>query len=162
MDGTETRLRDGNVYSWRWLLDDKRHADNAPYRSYHCRSQIAEVWNGALYDTFWTGHSYEHRLSEADVILTFRGNINEMTPISEWQLHYYRPDDIVDMRHSNNSGAPIWLKPGAVRDAERMREWAEYERQNALSAIQSAEHKLSRFNDALALIEKGALADVNF
>jgi hypothetical protein len=153
-------LRDGDIYSWRWR-DDARHADRAPYRSYHCRSRIAEVHKGRLYDTFWSIPS-EGLLNEADVILTFLGNVREMKKISEWQLPYYRDEDIVDMRHSNNSGADIWLKPGAVLNADKMREHAEYKRQRALDEIQSRQRTVERLDEALAQIEKGNLDAVRF
>lgn len=149
-------FREGDIFRWRWK-NDVRHADNAPYRSYHCRSQIAVVRNGKLFDTFWGSPSYEHIISPDDVLLERQGNPEEMTKIHPADSHYYRREDLVDMRHSNNSRAPVYVKAGASRDPEVMAALVDYEIERRHSAIRSAQWDLERLADAKESIAAGKL-----
>lgn len=152
-------IREGDIYRWRWR-DEGRHADSGPYRSYHCKSRIAVVHGGQLYDTFWSGFSYEHRVDPEKVILTYEGNPAEMTQIQPYNVPYYRREDIVDLRHSNNSGAPVYLRAGATRNAEVMLAEIAYRRDRAEAEIRSHQHTIERLDEAKALTESGKLDEV--
>jgi hypothetical protein len=153
-----TELVDGQIYRWRWK-DEARDRDNAPYRSYHCKSQIAIVRNGRLYDTFWSTPSYEHEVDADAVTLTHYADESWPT-ISEWDLPYYASDDVASMRHSNNSGALIYLRPGATKNAERIRAEIDWRIEKAESEIRSAQSALERLAEAKALLADGRVDEV--
>lgn len=119
MANAQTDLREGDIYRWRWA-DQKRDADCGPFRSYHCKSQIAIVENGHLRDTFWSGGGSDGWLDPTQVILTFWANLADLNEISKHEAVYYRHEDVVDLRHSNNSRGPVYLRKGAERDAGTM------------------------------------------
>ncbi|WP_299830621.1 hypothetical protein [uncultured Roseobacter sp.] len=149
-------MRDGDIYKWRWK-DDQRDADCGLFGSYHCKSQLAICEGGRLFDTFWdlspTDNSF---LRQSDVVLTLLGNKNELTELKD-NPEYYRPEDLVCMKHSNSSGAPTYLKPGAVRDAATMLNLAQEKQDDAQRAIESAKRDLLRLQEAMEKIRTGDL-----
>lgn len=154
-------MKEGDIYSWRWR-DDDRHADCAPYRSYHCKSRLAVVRNGTLFDTYWFGYDQNSMLRPDDVILTLLGNASDMSKIRSWDVAYYKPADVVDMRHSNNSSGPIYLKSGATRDRNAMLTTAVARREEAISQRDSAAREIERMDEIVKLIEINALDKVYF
>jgi hypothetical protein len=158
---TDTKFKDGDIFKWRWK-DDDRHMDCGPYRSYHCKSQIAVAKDGQLFDTFWGDWSSDRVINLDKVIITFLGNENEMEKINECDAQFYKGEDIVDMNHSNNTRAPVYLKPGAKRDAETMRAVIEHELSDQECTIRSATNKAERLRAALTVIEDGRLDEVGY
>lgn len=152
-------MRDGDIYRWRWA-DEARDADRGPYRSYHCKSQIALRLAGRLYDTYWSSTGCDDVLCQDDVVLTFLGNCCDMQPINEGDLRYYRAEDVVDTRHPNNSNAPIYLKNGAKRDAEAMREFVRRRSEDAERAIEIAQETIERMEEAAKQIDAGNLDNI--
>ena len=110
---------DGDIYAWRW----KELPSHMPY---HCKSQIAVVYNGRLRDTFWMHFNGKVPcvsdscaiLKLNEVELKLLGNIDTWIQINADDKHFYRPEDIIDMRHSNCSHAPVLLRDGAVKSEE--------------------------------------------
>lgn len=147
-----TNLKDGDVYFWRW----KAPKDFMPY---HCRSQIAVVENGVLKDTFWSSGG-ERMLRPEDIETEYQGNIHEMTEIREYEVDYYRPEDVVDMRHSNSSRAKIYAKPGAARNADCMLAHIQYRIERAQSEIRSAESLIERLREEETKIKAGELEEI--
>lgn len=159
--------REGDIFRWRWK-DEKLHGDSGPWRSYHCKSQIAIFHSGEFYDTFWL-HCYgdgwnfsSDRILRPDSITLEKheGNYADMKRIRPYDAPYYRPEDIVDLRHSNDSNAPIYLRPGATRNAEVILEEIAYRRDRAEGEIRSAQHTIERLDAARALAEAGKLDEV--
>lgn len=148
-------MKDGDIYRWEWK-DVEAHGGYGDFRAYHCKSQIAVCKDGVLYDTFW-GISWEHTVSVKDVNLTFLGNSNEMSEIREYEMPYYRRQDIVDTRHSNNRRAPIYLKAGAERDAETMLAHATYKRETAERERDSADRDINHWTEIESAIQSGNL-----
>lgn len=152
-----SELREGDIYHWRWA-DEAQHADNAPYRSYHCKSQLAVVKGGKLYDTYWGTPDYP--LEPERVSLTLLCNSNEWEEISSYRVVYYDRSDIVDTRHANNSRAPIYLRPGAKRSQTAILEELAHREEQARSAIRSAEWQLDDVMKYRALVEADKLDEV--
>ena len=150
-------LKDGQVYRWRWA-DAARDADRGPYRSYHCKSCIAVVKNGMLIDTFWFDMSSEHAIDPEKVELTYLCDTSWPT-IPAYNVPYYDREDIADTRHSNHSGAPIYLRPGAVKSAERIMEEIERREEDARSTIRTAGWRLEELAKARALLDEGKVEE---
>lgn len=150
-------LKDGDIFRWRWR-DDARHANGYPWGSYHCKSQIAAVKNGFLYDTYWS--SFDNVLSQDEVLLTHQCNSNEWSVIPSYQRVYYDDADIVDTRHPNNSSAPIYLRPGAKRSAEAISAQLAHKKERAEGDIRHAKWDLERVAEAEALVAAGKLDEV--
>ena len=123
---------------------------------YHCRAQKAVVVRGMLKDTFWHDGG-EKPLRLEDIDIEYQGNIHVMREILDHETNYYRPKDVVDMRHSNSSRAKIYIKPGTIRNADRMREHIDYRIERAEAEIRSAESLIERLSEARGAIAVGNL-----
>lgn len=151
-------LKEGNIYFWRWA-DAERDAQCGPYQSYHCCSQLAVVTNGKLMDTYWHG-SDNKVLDPASVSLTLLGNKDDLVEIREWDIHYYRREDIIDMRHPNNSSGPIYLRKGAERDAETMLEVIEHRLEQIRRDIEFGRHRIELLTAQAAQVRAGNFSEV--
>lgn len=149
-------IKDGQIYRWRWA-DKERGVDNAPYRSYHCKSQIAVVKNGRLYDTFWS--SYDDWLERGKVDLTLLCD-ESWTRISDYQIPLYDRQDIADTRHSNDHRAPIYLRPGAMKSAASILEEITYREEKAQGDIRHAKWALEKLAADRKLIAEGKIDEV--
>ena len=120
MDAAMSPLREGDIYRWNWIDWE---------RSTHCCSPFAVVRNGRLLDMFWMFdpkdqmHSQDTRtLDPGGVSLKFLANIQDIEPVSSYDFHDYRREDIVDLRHSNNSNAAnIYRRKGSKPDLATIR-----------------------------------------
>lgn len=151
-------LKEGNIYRWRWA-DDERHADSAPYRSYHCKSQIAIVKNGALIDTYWHGGSDSSYLDPSQVKLTLVAEVTWPT-VRAGEQEFYSAGDVVDTRHSNSSSAPIYLRPGATRSAEAVNAVLRRRQEEAEREIRSAMWRMEQIGKMRLLLSEGRLGEV--
>lgn len=152
-------MKEGDIYRWRWA-DKEKDADCGPYRSYHCCSQMAVVRNGKLVDTFWHGFSDNKVLDTNKVTLTLLGNTADLIEIRPCDVAYYRREDIVDMRHSNNSHGPIYLRKGAKKDAETMLELVRHRRECAEREIEFSKRRIEQCDKDEARIAAGKLDEV--
>lgn len=153
---TAENPKEGDIFRWRYK--DEKPSDLGGYRRYHCKSQMAIFTRGTLHDTFWGSTSWEDRVDFEKADLVFLGNMNEMQKISPWERVFYRDEDIVDMNHSNNSGAPVYVKVGASRDAETMKAYFEYKIERTKSEIDSAHRRINECEEALGVIASGDLS----
>lgn len=80
--------------------------------------------------------------------------------ISPGFIPYYAAEDVVDTRHSNHSGAPVYLRPGAQRNAARMLEEVERREESARSDIRHAEWQLKSMAEVREKIASGKLDEV--
>jgi hypothetical protein len=150
-------IRDGDIFRWAYA-----EPPNDRF-SYHCKSQIAIAKNGYLVDTYWgaTGTSVAFPYSEAwDYLnLEYLGNLDGLDAADPWKAQYYDAADIVDIRHPNASSGNFYIRKGAVRCAAKMLETAEYERDKAISAVQSAARRLENMDAAISRITGGSPLD---
>lgn len=156
---TIENFEEGDIFHWRWK-DETRHYSSGVSTAYWCKSRIAIFSRGSLCDTYW-GSEAEHPLDLTEVELEFKGNANEMKRIQAWEKDWYRSEDIVNMNHSNNSNAPVYLKTGATRDAQTMRDHFAYKIERAESEARWAVEKVEKYRAALAAVDRGEL-DGNF
>lgn len=148
-------LVDGQTYRWAWK-DTSGWGQSDPY---WCKSRLAVVKNGKLYDTFWSSPSYEHTVDPAKVDLTLLCD-DTWTVIPNGKQQYYDPEDVVDTRHSNHSGAPIYLRPGAQKSKAAILETLAAREEEANRKIRSAEWDKERVNEARKLLAEGRLDEV--
>lgn len=149
-------MTEGDVYFWSWK-DGARIGESSPY---HCWSQIAVVGpDGRLRDTFWSDSSDKLvPLEHAEI--TFRGNTREMKKIPAYEAQFYHSDDVVDMRHSNNRGAPVYVVPGAKRSPNVMRDLVQDRIVNARREIEYQTRLIDELKAELVAIDEGRLQDV--
>lgn len=148
-------FKDGDIYFWQF----KQVADPSTYGSYHCTSQKAVARNGVLYDTFWS--SSDNPVPIKLVKLQFKGNKADLEKISSGLVNYYRPSDVVDMRHSNSSRAEVYIKRGAKKSKKLMLNEANYELKQLMNKILSANYDIGLINDAIKKIKAGELDNVH-
>ena len=147
-------MRERDIYRWQWKTEHDRLSP------YCCYSQICVVWKGELYDTFCGVLSEKSRLNKEEVETEFLGNEDDMIKLLAGSENYYRPEDVVDMRHPNNPRAPIYLKRGAERDADVMFAWANKELEENQTKVRAAQNRIKALHNALRLIESGQLQEV--
>ena len=123
---------------FRWQYDETREG-----ASYWCKSQMC-VWDGRSFkDLFWsmgTG-SESYTLPEDCVLLSFMGNINDYEECNEYQLKYYDDIDILNRCHSNHSkgwGGCFFIKKGAQRSREKIKQGLLYKLEESEYNIRSA------------------------
>ncbi|MGA0564127.1 hypothetical protein ACO2RV_16910 [Ancylobacter sp. VNQ12] len=143
-------LQDGQIYRWQY------HHEAG--RTYWCKSRIAIVQNGRLYDTYW-GYGPDP-LDPADVKLTLLCD-QSWPKINAWQVAYYARSDVVDTRHSNSMSAAIYLRPGAVRSAAAITAALEHAEETANSDLRMAQWRLERLQEQRALLQAGRLDEVS-
>jgi len=148
--GEVGKLKDGQIYRWRYRDEDGR--------SYWCKSRIAIVKNGELFDTYWSDYSTPVRADE--VVLTFIGD-RSWPAIRPHQVPYYDGSDIADTRHSNSMSAAIYLRPGAARSAAAITAALDHAEEAANSDLRMAQWRLERLQEQRALLEAGRLDEVS-
>jgi hypothetical protein len=149
-------MKEGDVFFWRWKAG-ARVGVSSPY---HCWSAKAVVGSdGRLRDTFWSDHS-DKLVPLEQVDLTYRGNIHEMKKINGYETQFYREDDVVDMRHSNNSRASVYVVPGAERNPGVMRALVLERIKQARLDVERHKRLIETLTDELAAIDAGRLQDV--
>jgi hypothetical protein len=145
--------RENDVFRWHWKLG------RAPIVG--CYAHLAVFLNGGLRDTFWYDWPTRSYIDLDRVDLTLLGNIDDCVEIKRWDVPYYDPADIIDMSHSNNSRAPIYLKKSATKSQEWMLSVAENKFAEAQRAKESAERDIARLQDVLKQIRAGDLTEVS-
>lgn len=142
-------MKENDIYRWFW--------NPGINRDYHCKSNLAVFVNGWLRDTFWYDWETRSSLNPDEVSLALLGNIDECEVIARWKIPYYRSVDIIDMRHSNNSNAPIFLKKSASKDQATILEYAEEKERLAYSDKDRAERAIVEWEDKIRRIKEGDL-----
>lgn len=150
------QFKEGDIFHWRWT--DAEYASRQKQCGstvYWCRSQIAVFEDGRLRDTYWYSGSENGGLDLGRIILTFKGNANEMKTIPVWEKVFYRPEDVVDMNHPNTSNAPVYVKAG--RDAETMTAFFAHEVERYESDLRSVEQNIAEYRAAIETVARGDL-----
>jgi hypothetical protein len=146
-------LEEGQTYRWWWKEEPTGQW------TYWCKSNLAIVKNGRLYDTYWSSPSNEHELNPSKVNLTLLCD-STWTPIQPYHKPYYKAEDVVDTRHANNSSAPVWLRPGAVKDPASILAEIERREADANSDIRMANWRLDELRKERDKLEAGSIDEV--
>ena len=159
---TDSLLKDGQVYRWRWA-DEVKHIEGLQgWNSYHCKSRIAVVVGGRLLDTYWhiTGIiPTDGEVDPARVTLELLCDTSWPT-IRDGEQQFYSADDLVDTRHENNSRAPIYLRPGAERSADAIRTLLARRQETAERDMRSAMAQMEHVGKMRLLLTEGRLGEV--
>lgn len=160
---------DGDIYTWEWA--DPKRLDRADV--YWCQSQTAIVIAGKLYDTFWMHHGGKYvdgkgwgprpanrSLHPGDVMLTYVANLDGLHEVRPEELRYYEPEDIVDLRHRNNTNAPTYIRKGAWRSKRAILREIDMARAAAQYDLKIAKAKCDRLDKAEQYARAGLLDSV--
>lgn len=112
-------MRNGDIFDWVWKPETGGN-NSRELGDYRCFSGRAVFREPKLLDTFWGMGADAHALDLSRIDVQWVGNVHDMTEIQEWDIPLYRREDIVDMRHANMTRGPIYLRAGAVKDAQPM------------------------------------------
>lgn len=146
---TEVALKENDICRWHWKLG------RAPIVG--CYAHLGVVVGGCLRDTFWYDWKTRSEIEVDRVELTLLGNIDECREIKRWDVPYYDPADIIDMSHSNNSSAPVYLKTSASKSQEWMLARAEEKHEAAVRAKDRADRDITEWADKVSRIKAGDL-----
>ena len=150
-------LKDGQIYRSRWADAVRHEAGLRSWRTYHCRSQLAVVKGGRLFDTYWS--DFSHEIATALVELTLVGD-EKWPKVSEGEALRYDRKDLCDTRHANSSHAPIYVRPGAQLNKAAMLAVLDDREADARSAIRMAEWRLEEIAKKRALLDGDNLDEV--
>jgi hypothetical protein len=151
---TAEKFREGDIFTWRYKEDVEKSRHNCGVNTaYWCKSQIAVVRNGHLVDTYWGLSNDGSYLNRDEIVLTFLGNPADMEKIYPGERVFYRDEDIVDMSHPNNSGAPIYAK--ASRNADVMKAYYTYQIERTENEIEWATRRIKECRNAISQLEAG-------
>lgn len=156
-------MRKGDLFLWRYK-DGSKGAKG--YMPYWCAAQKAEFNGTHLIDSYWgdcnpTGKHWTPEEAERELELTFVANRDELELADSSAHDYYEPTDVVDLRHSNRSDyKAIFIRRGAKRSAQRMRETLEYTIERSESQIRMARSRIERCEELLAKLETEPLENV--
>ena len=130
------------------------------------------IIDNKLYDTFWVRHRSNlmygktisididdncTRLNPSNINYSLLGNIYEMNEIFEDDKKYFDDNDILDLRHSNNSNAPIYVKKDAKRSKKKMLEILKYKISSKNSEIHSLSNQIKDLLKVLDEVDHGNL-----
>ncbi len=149
-------MKNRDIYFWRYKDPAASHA---PYGNYHCKSCKAIVRNGELYDTFWNSGT-DGRLNLNVVDITFKGSPSEMKELQVAEIDFYRSEDIVDMRHSNNTSAKVYARTGASRNMEAMQVYLQRKFDDANLMINRMNQRKENLRKELKHVSDGRLEEV--
>lgn len=164
-------MKNGDIYHWAWRDGSEPEGMN-PYWS---KSQIAMFLNDKLYDTFWMHHGSKFLgsggwgpaisgdvgvLDPDRIVLSYVANLDNLIEVRWAELQYYDPADFVDLRHSNNSRAPAYIRKGAWRSAEAIRRLIEQRRTLANLQIEDGRRAVARLDRAETLLRTGMLDQI--
>lgn len=143
-------MRKGDIFDWQFK-DEKLHT--ASY-AYWCCTRRGVATDTLFLDTYWSdGGSrgrFTHERAEQELTLTFVANYADLEKINPWEIGFYRPEDVVDMRHSNNSGEHVYKRKGTSKSREVMTNIAKQRVEDWKYAVDSAQDSLGT---ALAELE---------
>ena len=148
-------IKNNDIYLWSY----KELPDKDSYTtSYWCKSQIARGKGGVLYDTYWEDFRSPLNLEKVNVI--YKGNTDEMESIDPSSTVFYNPDEVVSLRHANNSRQKVYIKQDAKRSPSHTRHYLEYASKKYEYDISWAKRMLEEIEQGLKDVESGDLDKV--
>lgn len=115
-----TNYKPMDVFRWQWKAGFGPTMDR-----YWCKAGIAIVTpTGVLGDIYW-GVDDVREIREMEVDLRYQGNLNDYRLSAYSDYLYYASDDLISLRHSNDTHGPIYIRKGAKRSKAVMMEYAE-------------------------------------
>jgi hypothetical protein len=124
-------MKDLDIYRWHYKEPQRQFGADIGM-TYHCRSCTAIAHEGKLYDTFWMGHggkmggNYGPKFHDAKTVpldkveLRYLGNLCDLEEIYPDEARDYEAGCVVDLRHSNNSRAPVLVPKGKAKSVSAM------------------------------------------
>ena len=150
------KLNDGDIFTW--VYSDVEVDPAKQYGEYHCKSQIAIAKDGVLYDTFWG--DFNRPIPIDKIVLKFQGNPKYLTVIKSYDIPYYDPADIVDMRHSNSSSQPIYLKHGATKSPSHIKTRLDDMMRSTTRDLETAMRRIKSIGDMQTALDDGKYDEI--
>lgn len=149
---TDLEFKEGDIYLWAFKKSEN-------YLDYWCKSQIGVVRKGLLVDTYWNRLAFTKEKAEEKLNLEYLGNFSELTQSEEYLSDYYDSKDIVNLNHPNSTKGNFYIRNGAKRCPEKMKDVLQYKAETAERASKSEAEKAERLRKNIALIEQGGNLD---
>ena len=131
--------REGDIVVW-WFTEKelkRRNHGNNGGTTYWSASQIAVFEDGRFWDTYWVSNHYNKNFTPESIGDThkvkFIANFDELDKIDYSSCEYlskmYDESDIVNLNHANSSRGNLYLRKGAKKKINIIKE--SYERKIA-------------------------------
>lgn len=134
--------RKNDIVRWGYTQDElkrRKDGDNGG-TTYWCCSRIAVFDGERFIDTYWYGTSDNKSFAVEDIgktheIYKYVGNFDDLDKQgdyvkSEYLERYYKLEDIVNLNHANNSRGNLYLRKGAKKDINVIRDYLKYQKKN--------------------------------
>jgi hypothetical protein len=159
-------FNEGDYFKWTYKqhIVDKNSDSVMAGTLYWCCSGILRVVRGSLIDIFWGDNgcqdSKRWSFKEATDNLDLVFMANDKDIIKCQSPEYYSTEDIVDLRHLNNSSRDrVYMRAGAKRSLDVMISLAEHKISASEREISSAKNRLDRAKETLSKLINGE--DIN-
>lgn len=148
-------MNDFDIFRWLYKNADDQFGAGSGL-TYHCKSRIAIAYADVLHDTFWMRHggmrggNYGPICRGATVLrldqieIQFLANLCDLEEIYPEDARDFPEGTVVDLRHSNNSLAPVLVPKGATKSVNAMVKNLNAEIRSIECEIQSANWRLER------------------
>lgn len=154
-----TKIKDGDIFFWSWK-DEQKHKQPMVYWA---KSRFAVAKDGMVQDTFWNnshdGFSMSHDRAFKELELNYLGNFADLEKKPEYMSNYYDEKDVVNLNHSNSTSGNFYVRKGAQRSKERMKQYLEYHIEKEEGTIRFALSSIKTMKKSLLEIEEGKSLD---
>lgn len=165
---TQRGWRDGDIVRWSYTqkrLKEKNDGNNGG-TTYWAKSRLAIFDKTNFYD-MWSTYDrclIDYNAEEIDYVFEFVANMNDIVKCDRYRLHIlermYKPEDIVNLNHSNSSSSNVYLRAGAKRDICIMRDAYAYIINETEYKIESLQRDLIRTKEEAAALSESNIDEV--
>lgn len=146
-------MKEGDIYRWAYKSEVREKMQERSGDPYWCKSRLAVVKGGRLVDTFWSFEPDNLAISPDSVDLKLLGNFQDLEKSGPDAYLYYDKSNIVDMRHTNSSGDLVYVRRGAARSKEKMREVLRRHILHYQDEMQYAKRSIERFEQEMQKLD---------
>lgn len=146
-------MKENDIYKWSWKdehLPSKNYGD-----AYWCCARLAKVIDGNLMDLFWSmgESSHSRKLDINKIDLVYLGNLDDYQEVRTTdEFKYYNKEDTLDILHANHSGnwgKCFFIKKGAVKSKDKIKQELVKRLEDLEYQAQSIQRDIVRANEKL-------------
>ncbi len=147
-------FKDGDIFRWSYKKETEY--------CYWAASRIAIVKHGGsrLVDTFSSSENKQWDLTDQktfeSISVSFVANIDDLENIKEYNRHYYKDSDIIDLNHSNSTKGNMYIKKGTQKNLDKVIRLKKRERLMLIRELAHIKRSIEKADsDIVALNEIG-------
>ena len=146
-------MKENDRKKWSWKDE---HLPSKNYgEAYWCCARLAKVIDGNLMDLFWSmgESSHSRKLDINKIDLVYLGNLDDYQEVRTTdEFKYYNKEDTLDILHANHSGnwgKCFFIKKGAVKSKDKIKQELVKRLEDLEYQAQSIQRDIVRANEKL-------------